>query len=104
MNLLLDTDERETKLPKQYQTSRFELQIGKVDSWDYKTLRDGYPEYLEALVAESGLTIDYLGCTDKLKVIVAKWSAVTRLPTTDAYMLHELIKMRKSGKHFRAKK
>lgn len=96
MNLLLNTDERESKLPSKYHIPDCS-QPSAISEWRYSELSPEHRAYLDALYMAQPEAIDRLGSTSTMSRMAIVFSARTGRPTSPHTLFRELVNMRKDG-------
>lgn len=101
MNLLFDTDEREVKLPKRYQTLTTPIpdcsQPDAISEWAWEDLSEAEIVTLNAIYLAQPHAIDQLGSTSVMSRMATVFSARTGRPTSPHTLFRELMALRKDG-------
>lgn len=96
MNLLLDTDERESKLPAKYHIPDCS-RPDAIRDWDYHEMTADERDYLIKLYVAQPLAADRLGSTHAMDQMSTLFSAKTGRPTKPSTLYHILLRLRKDG-------
>jgi len=101
MNFLFDTDEREFKLPKRYQTLTTPIpdcsKPDAISEWAWEDLSEAELVTLNSIYLAQPHAIDQLGSTSTMSRMANVFSARTRRPTNPATLFREMCALRKRG-------